>query len=156
MNLASILALSILAVPSVDKHDATVIQKALNNSVEVQQPDAQEIENRKILAGGKTAEGDYLYVCEGDLVWSLDRQEYLKRFETYAKSVPFGELGAAIGMRYTPQFKKGDLVTKVRMRVRFEEAGGDLIAMSAKTIRFDLGFTKPVSSENTLTTTSDK
>lgn len=139
MNLASLLIFSVLVLPSNDKHDAEVIQKSLNQSVEIQQPDAQEIENLKILAGGKTNEGDYLYLCEGDLVWSIDRQEYLNRYETFAKTVPFGELGAELGKRYTPHFKKGDLIVKVRIRVRLEEAGGDLIAMSAKTTRFDLG-----------------
>ena len=156
MNFASLLVLSILALPPVDKHDAKVIQKSLNQSVEVLQPDAQQIENLKILAGGKTGKGDFLYLCEGDLVWSIDRQEYLKRYETFAKTVPFGELGAELGKRYTPRFKKGDLIVKVRIRVRLEEAGGDLIAMSAKTIRFDLGLTPPVDSEKTLVTSKEK
>ena len=150
MKLVSLFVLSILSFPVVEKHDAAVIQKSLNQSVEVLQPDAQEIENLKILAGGKTSKGDYLYVCEGDLVWSIDRKEYLKRYETIAKGVPFGELGAALGKAYLPHFKKGDLIYKVRIRSRFEEAGGDLIATSAKTIYFDLGFKTQVakSSEN--------
>jgi hypothetical protein len=128
----------------IDKHDVQAIQTSLNQSVEVLQPDAQEIENLKILAGGKTDRGDYLYVCEGDLVWSIDRQEYLNRYETFSKSILWGDVSAEIAKQYTPQFKKGDLIVKVRVRARFEKAGSDLIAMSAKTIRFDLGLSSAV------------
>ena len=79
MNLISLFMLSILTLPVADKHDAKVVQKSLNQSVEVLQPDAQVIERLEILAGGKTSGGDYMYVCEGDLVWSIDRQDYLKQ-----------------------------------------------------------------------------
>ena len=144
MKYASLFVLSLFVLPVVDKHDAGVVQKSLNQSVEVLQPDAQKIENLKILAGGKTRAGDYLYVCEADLVWLLDRKEYLKRYESIARGVPFGELGAGFAKAYLPHFKKGDVISRVRLRVRFEEAGGDLIATSSKTIRFDLGFSSAV------------
>ena len=140
MNFVSLFVLSILTLPIADKHDAAVIQKSLNQSVEALQPDAQVIDRLEILAGGKTSGGDYMYVCEGDLVWSIDRQDYLKQYEKFARGVPFGELGAAFVKGYLPQFKKGDLINKVRIRVRLEKAGGDLIVMSAKAIHFDLGF----------------
>ena len=150
MNFVSLFVLSILTLPIADKHDAAVIQKSLNQSVEALQPDAQVIDRLEILAGGKTSGGDYMYVCEGDLVWSIDRQDYLKQYEKFARGVPFGELGAAFMKGSLPHFKKGDLINKVRIRVRLEKAGDDLIVTSAKTIHFDLGFKAAVtkSSDN--------
>jgi len=150
MNFVSVFVLSILTLPIADKHDAAVIQKSLNQGVEVLQPDAQAIERLEILAGGKTSGGDYLYVCEGDLVWTIDRQEYLKRYEKLARGIPFGGLGTAFAKDFLPHFKKGDVINKVRIRVRLEEAGGDLIVMSAKAVHFDLGL------KTTVAKSSDK
>ena len=148
MKLASILLLSFLVVPPAEKHDAAEIQTSINQSVEIGQPDVQEVMNLNVLAGGKTDNGGYLYVCEGDLVWTLDRKEYLELYEKFAKTVPFGELGAAMGKAYTPHFKKGDLISKVRMRVLLQKAGDDLIVMSAKTIHLDLGLKAAVASSS--------
>ena len=140
MNIISLFAISILALPVVDKHNAESIQKSLNQGVELLQPDVQKIENLQVLAGGKTSKGDYLYVCEGDLVWLIGRKEYLERYQKIAKGIPLGALGAELAKSYLPHFKKGELINKVRVRARFEEAGGDLIVSSAKIVHFDLGY----------------
>ncbi len=127
---------------AVDPSDAPAIEKALNQGVELDHPDVQAVTALRILAGGQTRNGDFLYVCEGDLVWTVSIAEFKEMVQQAAKRQgETGEFFAALAPwaidLQVAHFKKGDLVAKVRIRVRLEKAGDDLIAMSAKVKKFD-------------------
>ena len=132
--------------PAADSLDERAIEQAMNQGVELEAPDCQAISAVKILSGGKTRAGDMLYVCEADLVWTIGVGEFKEKVVEAAKRQ--GNNGAYLAAvapqaiaQQLPAFKKGDLVTKVRIRVRLERAGDDWIAVAAKVYRFDPSFT---------------
>ena len=119
---------------------AAEVQRSLNSGVELNHLDSQELRDLAILAGGRTAAGDYLYVGEGVLVWKIGIEE-LK--EKYRAGLPgdvrgrsLGDIAAGFVELQTGAFERGAVVTKVRVRVRLERAGNDWIVTSAKVKEF--------------------
>ena len=132
--------------PPVAAPDAEAIQRALNQGVELDSPDCQAVADLKILAGGKTASGEFLFVCEGDIVWSVSLAEFIASLQQAAKRQgAVGETFSAYAptaiSQQLPQFKTGDLITRARIRIRLERAGDDWIATSTKINKFDPEFT---------------
>ena len=117
----------------------SVVEQSLNAGVELQYLDSQEVRDLAILAGGRTASGDYLYLCEGKLVWKIGIEELTEKIQLRGVEAGgrFGDLVAGVLVKRTGVFEKGDVVTKVRIRVRLERAGNDWIVTSAKFKEFD-------------------
>lgn len=149
MNAIPIVVSLILFAPTAspaDAPDAQAIQQALNRGVDLDSPDCQGVSNLQIVAGGKTANGDFLFVCEGDIVWTVSLDEYIAMLQEALKrqGKTFESIAAYAPQQIRqqlPQLKKGDVIMKARIRVRLERAGDDWIPTSTKINKLDPEFT---------------
>lgn len=123
--------------------DASTIQNALNQSLEVEFPHFQEIADVVVLQGGVTADTDFLFLCTGRLSWKLStadltavlQQEITEEVERHGGN---DELRRALNIALTVRlqridsFQPGGTATLLRFRVRLEHAGADWIVTESK------------------------
>lgn len=152
MSFATITVVLFSVVPASldDTPNATAIQKAMNQGVELEFHQFQELADVKILQGGITSRGDFLFVCDAKLIWKVDPEVVLAYFkkliehEVSKQPAMAGEiLKAFIPMVFDQlkthfSFEKGGTVTKVRFRVRLEKGGNDFIATTSKISEFGI------------------
>ena len=140
------LILFVSTASAADAPDAQAIQQALNRGVDLESPDWEGVSNLRIVAGGQTANGDFLFVCEGDLVWTVSPDELIALAQEALRrqGKPLESIAAYAPQQLRqilPQFKKGDVITKARIRIRLERAGDDWIPTSTKINKLDPEFT---------------
>jgi hypothetical protein len=124
--------------------DSKIIETAMNEGVELDFGEFQELTEVKIRSGGVTTTGDYVFICEANVVWKIDGVEFTKIVhdaleQQFARDKQtqffFKELLSSTlsqSLSEVGSFKKGDMVTKVRFRARLEKAGNAWIATSSK------------------------
>lgn len=141
--LTVLLLLTPAAVARAQAPDAAAIQTAMNEGLELEFPTFQQYADVEIVRGGLTSQGDYLYLCNALLVWKLDSDALVAFMEQQIENSlgQIGDGGAAaremtalfhIRMEQVGQFAAGGTVSKVRFRVRLEQAGGDWVVVDAK------------------------
>jgi hypothetical protein len=144
------IALALTAQPATpfEAPDAEAIQTAMNDGVDLDFAEFQELAAVTIRYGGATQRNDYLFLCEGNLVWKVSSKEFKEIFKK-AINEESGKLGGqgALLKAFSPwilarldqigSFNKGQTVTKTRFRVRIERAGKDWVVTSSKIIEFD-------------------
>ncbi|MCP5112810.1 MAG: hypothetical protein GY953_18440 [bacterium] len=123
--------------------DAAAIRTAMNEGLDLEFPTFQQFTGVEIVRGGVTGQGDYLYLCNALLVWKLDRDALIAFMEQEIEDSlgQIGDGGAAareitallhIRMQQLDEFAAGDTVSKIRFRVRLEQAGGDWVVVDAR------------------------
>ena len=138
---------ALLSAPSGLTHaqapDASTIQAAMNDGLELEFPFFQEFANVQVIRGGATDEGDYLFLCTARLVWKLSSPEFATIMqEEINKTLPqqggndtlYRTLVAVLSAKLSRigEFERGNTVTNVRFRVRLERAGVDWLVTTAK------------------------
>lgn len=123
--------------------DASTVELAMNEGLELDFPFFQDLANVQILRGGESDAGEYLFLCTGQLIWKLGSEEFstLMQQEIEEEIVLRGDddtLRSALYLVLTGklerigEFAAGDTVLDVRFRVRLEQAGADWIVTESK------------------------
>lgn len=60
---------------------AAEIEAAINEGVDLEYAPLQGVMDTTILKGGETTEGDFLFLCNADLVWNFGSEELIERFK---------------------------------------------------------------------------
>jgi hypothetical protein len=139
----SVLFFSLSSFSQAQAPDASTIQQAMNQRIELEFPYFQEVADVIVLQGGVTVDGDVLFLGSGRLVWKLSnvelmavlQQEIVEQVERLGGGE---ELWIALNTALTTRlnridpFQAGDTATLVRFRVRLEQAGADWIVTDSK------------------------
>jgi len=123
--------------------DASTIQQAMSQRMELEFSHFQEIADVIVLQGEITLDGDFLFLCSGRLSWKLSsdeltavlQQEILDEVQRRGGSeelqIAF-ETALSIRLNRIDPFQAGDTATLVKFRVRLEQAGTDWIVTESK------------------------
>lgn len=120
--------------------NAMDIANALNDGVELDfdEPTVINVANVRLLKGGRTFRGDYLFTGKAEGVWLYDREEVLEIVAKQLKDADVVTLSlSAFAIRQLPEFKTGDKHIDIRFRIRLERAGTDWIATSSTVLTPD-------------------
>lgn len=123
---------------------AAEIEAAINEGVDLDHHLFQSVTATKILKGGETARGDFLFLCDASLVWDIGSAELTETLRNeigkaevpgdWQQFLPMAEIVTAALRNRLGEFESGDVVHSVRMRVRLESAGDDWIVTHLDTV----------------------
>ena len=127
---------------------AAEIESAVNEGVDLNYHLLQSVTDTRILKGGETTRGDFLYLCDASLVWDIGSAELIESFrneteqaefpEALQQFLPMAEIVTAALRNQLGTFEAGDVVHSIRMRVRLESAGDDWIVTQLETVATEL------------------
>ena len=139
--------------------DAKAIQASMNGGVDLEFAQFQQFADVTIRSGGATQRNDHLFVCDTTLVWKVDNKEYKELYskEIQAEIERQGDQGRMLkafsGLILAQVDKlgvveKGQAVSRVRFRVRLEQAGKDWVVTSSKVVELDSNPLRKVMTKN--------
>jgi hypothetical protein len=140
--ISTIVLLTLASQVSAQAPDGPTIQQAMNQGLELEFPAYQQFADVVVLLGGATPNGDFLFLCEGRLMWNVSSTDLVTALqqEISAEVERLGgddqlwiALNAALSARLSriSAFESGDTATPVKFRVRIEQAGADWIVSQA-------------------------
>jgi len=123
--------------------DALAVQLAMNEGLEREFPTFQEYTDIQIIRGGQTHDGNYLFLCNGRLMWKMNSTDFSTLLKTEINEMRpeagqddtlWRAVALTLSARLTRigEFAAGGTVNKVRSWVRLEKAGTDWIVTDAK------------------------
>ena len=125
---------------------------AINSFSEFRPSQYLELEELKIVSGGKTDKGDYLFVCDTKVVWRESRKELMKKYYDFIRKFSKQHKGSITGLAVVgmamqssvldstvPKFESGDVQSNRKIRVRGERAGESIIVTSITPADFMIG-----------------
>ena len=136
------------------KRNETEFKDAINSLSEFRPSKYLELQELKIVSGGKTDKGDYLFLCDTKVVWLKSRKElmnmqanFLKKFAkkhdgsmTALAVIPLAMQISMVESMF-PEFESGDVHSNRKIRVRGERAGDSIIVTSVTPSDFMVGST---------------
>jgi hypothetical protein len=119
------------------------IEAAINEGVDLKYAQFQSVSDTSILRGGETAHGDFLYLCNANVIWDIGSEELTENLKSeiasaelpdgFRQFLPMAEIVTAALRNQLGEFESGDVVHSIRMRVRLEFAGDDWIVTQLRT-----------------------